>query len=49
MHKLEYLPMARQDMTEIARYISHDLSSPSPFLSTPARQKSLANSRRAGV
>lgn len=28
MYSLEYLPMARQDMTDIARYISHELDNP---------------------
>ncbi len=28
MYKLEYLPIARQDMIEIVQYISHDLSNP---------------------
>jgi len=28
MYRLEYLPQAMQDMAEVARYISHDLSSP---------------------
>lgn len=28
MYRLEYLPMARQDMTDIARYISHELDNP---------------------
>ena len=29
MYKLEYLPIARADMVEIVRYISHDLNNPS--------------------
>ena len=29
MYELEYLPVAMQDMTEIARYISQDLCNPS--------------------
>ena len=29
MYKLEYLPIARADMVEIARYISQDLCNPS--------------------
>ena len=29
MYQLEYLPAAMRDMTEIARYISHELSNPS--------------------
>lgn len=29
MYKLEYLPIALQDMAEIARYISHELQNPS--------------------
>ena len=28
MYKLEYLPVARQDMVEIARYISRELGNP---------------------
>ncbi|MCL2830182.1 MAG: type II toxin-antitoxin system RelE/ParE family toxin [Betaproteobacteria bacterium] len=28
MHRLEYLPIAIQDMAEIARYISHELCNP---------------------
>jgi len=28
MYKLEFLPVARQDITDIARYISHELSNP---------------------
>ena len=28
MYKIEFLPMAKQDMTEIARYISHELCNP---------------------
>ena len=28
MYKLEYLPVARQDMIEIVRYISKDLNNP---------------------
>lgn len=28
MYRLEYLPIAKQDMIEIARYISHELSNP---------------------
>lgn len=28
MYKLEYLPIARQDMVEIVRYISRDLQNP---------------------
>ncbi len=28
MYRLEYLPMAKQDMADIVRYISHDLSNP---------------------
>ena len=28
MYKLEYLPMARQDITDIARYVSNELSNP---------------------
>jgi len=28
MYNLEYLPLARQDIVEIARYISHDLANP---------------------
>ena len=28
MYKLEYLPIARQDMVEIARYISRELKNP---------------------
>lgn len=28
LYKLEYLPLARQDMTEIVRYISRELSNP---------------------
>lgn len=28
MYRLEYLPIAKQDMTEIAKYISHTLSNP---------------------
>lgn len=28
MYQLEYLPVAMQDMMEIARYISHNLSNP---------------------
>ncbi len=28
MYKLEYLPAALQDLTEIARYISHSLNNP---------------------
>ncbi len=28
MYDLEYLPIARSDMTEIARYISHELQNP---------------------
>ena len=28
MYRLEYLPIAKQDMTDIARYISHELSNP---------------------
>ncbi|MDR1069237.1 MAG: type II toxin-antitoxin system RelE/ParE family toxin [Gracilibacteraceae bacterium] len=28
MYDLEYLPIAKQDMTDIARYISHDLGNP---------------------
>lgn len=28
MYRLEYLPIARQDMTDIAWYISHELSNP---------------------
>ena len=29
MYNLEYLPIAQQDMVDIVRYISHDLSNPS--------------------
>jgi toxin ParE1/3/4 len=29
MYKLSYLPIARQDMADIVRYISHDLGNPS--------------------
>ena len=29
MYRLEYLPIAMQDLTEIARYISHELCNPS--------------------
>ena len=29
MYKLDFLPIARQDMADIARYISHDLCNPS--------------------
>ena len=28
MYRLDYLPRAKLDMTEIARYIGHDLSNP---------------------
>ena len=28
MYQLEFLPIARQDMADIVRYISHDLSNP---------------------
>ena len=28
MYRLEYLPIARRDMVEIARYISHELCNP---------------------
>ena len=28
MYRLKYLPIARQDIIDIARYISHDLSNP---------------------
>ena len=28
MYKLEYLPIARQDMADIVRYISHELCNP---------------------
>lgn len=28
MYRLDYLPIARQDMTEIARYIAHELCNP---------------------
>ncbi len=28
MYKLDFLPIARQDMTDIARYISHELCNP---------------------
>ena len=28
MYQLEFLPIARQDMTDIARYISHELYNP---------------------
>ena len=28
MYQLDYLPITRQDMTEIARYISHELGNP---------------------
>ena len=28
MYQLEFLPIARQDMTDIARYISHELFNP---------------------
>jgi len=28
MYQLDYLPLARQDMAEIARYISHELCNP---------------------
>ncbi|MDR2940507.1 MAG: type II toxin-antitoxin system RelE/ParE family toxin [Clostridiales bacterium] len=28
MYQLEYLPIARQDMIEIAKYISHELCNP---------------------
>lgn len=28
MYKLEFLPLARQDMVEIAQYISHELKNP---------------------
>ena len=28
MYSLDYLPQARRDMVEIARYISHELSNP---------------------
>jgi len=28
MYKLEYLPIARQDMADIVRYISHELYNP---------------------
>ena len=28
MYKLEYLPVAKQDMVDIVRYISHNLSNP---------------------
>ena len=33
MYKLEFLPRAVADMTEIVRYISHDLSNPEAALS----------------
>jgi addiction module RelE/StbE family toxin len=29
MYQLEFLPIAKRDMTEIARYISHELYNPS--------------------
>ena len=29
MYQLEFLPMAKQDMTEIVKYISHELCNPS--------------------
>jgi addiction module RelE/StbE family toxin len=29
MYQVEYLPIAKQDTTEIARYISHELCNPS--------------------
>ena len=28
MYRLDYLPIAKQDMTEIVRYISHELDNP---------------------
>lgn len=28
MYRLEYLPIAKQDMTDIARHISHELANP---------------------
>ena len=28
MYKIDYLPSAKEDMAEIARYISHDLQNP---------------------
>lgn len=47
MYKLEYLPTARQDMVDIARYISHDLCNPAAAEKFALAMVEAANGLRA--
>ena len=46
MYQLEYLPIAAQDMVEIARYISNELSNPSAALNLANEMVEAAESLR---